>query len=100
MSKCFKKCHNFNDDVKKMYIANQKYLDPKIIIMFNVRALRSKIWLYLVAYGCDKYVSVPGGSQFSFWYGCAAEWANNGVTGNVPLLYLTFTPKIMRKVQN
>ena len=50
-----------------MCIVNRKHLDPKIIIMFTVRALEA-IWLHLAAYGCDKYVSVPGGTQFSFWY--------------------------------
>ena len=59
MSKFYQKCYNSADNVWNVCTVNWKGLDPKIIIMFIVRALRRKRWPHLAAYGCDKYVPVP-----------------------------------------
>ena len=43
-----------NDNVGKICVYPMGKMDPKIAIMFTLRALRSKIWLYLAAYDCDR----------------------------------------------
>ena len=64
MSNFYQKCYNSADNTWKVCIVNWKGLDPKLI---TVRALRSKRWPHLVAYGCDNYVSVLDSRPYTLW---------------------------------
>ena len=55
------------DNAWKVCIVNWKGLDPNIIIMFTVKALRSKRLPHLAAYGCDKYVYVLISRLCTLW---------------------------------